>query len=44
LVASGHSNAEILQEYPYPEEDDIRQALACAAWRVEELEIPLSAA
>jgi uncharacterized protein (DUF433 family) len=44
LVASGHSNAEILQAYPYLEEDDIRQALAYAAWRVEEIEIPLPAA
>jgi uncharacterized protein (DUF433 family) len=44
LVASGRSNAEILAAYPYLEEDDIRQALAYAAWRVEEIEIPLSAA
>lgn len=44
LVASGHSNAEILVAYPYLEEDDIRQALAYAAWRVEEIEIPLPAA
>lgn len=44
LVAAGYSNAEILQAYPYLEEDDIRQCLAYAAWRVEELEIPLPAA
>ncbi|MGA7416106.1 MAG: DUF433 domain-containing protein [Bryobacteraceae bacterium] len=44
LVASGHSNTEILAAYPYVEEDDIRQALAYAAWRVEEIEIPLPAA
>jgi len=44
LVASGHSKAEILAAYPYFEEDDIRQALAYAAWRVEEIEIPLPAA
>ena len=43
LVASGHSNAEILTAYPYLEEDDIRQALAYAAWRVEEIELPLAA-
>lgn len=42
LVASGHSNAEILAAYPYLEEEDIRQALAYAAWRVEEIELPLS--
>jgi uncharacterized protein (DUF433 family) len=44
LVAAGHSTAEILAAYPYLEENDIRQALAYAAWRVEELEIPLPAA
>jgi uncharacterized protein (DUF433 family) len=36
LVASGHSRAEILDAYPYLEEEDIRQALVYAAWRVEE--------
>jgi uncharacterized protein (DUF433 family) len=41
LVASGHSNQEILLAYPYLEEEDIRQALAYAAWRVEEIELPL---
>lgn len=44
LVASGRSKAEILAAYPYLEEEDIRQALAYAAWRVEEIEIPLPAA
>jgi uncharacterized protein (DUF433 family) len=44
LVASGHSNAEILAAYPCLEEEDIRQALVYAAWRVEEIEIPLPAA
>jgi uncharacterized protein (DUF433 family) len=44
LVASGHSNAEILDAYPYLEEEDIRQALAYAAWRVEEIELPLPVA
>jgi len=41
LVAAGHSSAEILGAYPYLEEKDIRQALAYAAWRVEEIELPL---
>jgi uncharacterized protein (DUF433 family) len=41
LVASGHSFVEILQAYPYLEEDDLREALAYAAWRVEEIEAPL---
>jgi uncharacterized protein (DUF433 family) len=41
LVATGRSAADILALYPYLEEDDIREALAYAAWRVEEVEIPL---
>jgi uncharacterized protein (DUF433 family) len=41
LVASGHSTAEILKLYPYLEEDDIQEALAYAAWRAEEVELPL---
>ena len=44
LVAAGHSNAQILAAYPYLEEEDIRQALAYAAWRVEEIELPISTA
>jgi uncharacterized protein (DUF433 family) len=44
LVAAGYSNAEILKAYPYIEEEDIRQALGYAAWRVEELELPIPAA
>lgn len=42
MVASGHSTAEILELYPYLEEEDIPAALAYAAWRAEEIEIPLS--
>lgn len=44
LVATGHSNAEILELYPYLEEEDIRQALRYAAWRAGEVEIPLASA
>ena len=44
LVATGYSTAEILQAYPYLEEDDVRQALTYAAWRAEEIEVPLAAA
>ncbi len=43
LVAAGHSKKEILKAYPYLEED-IREALAYAAWRVEEIELPLTSA
>jgi uncharacterized protein (DUF433 family) len=41
LVAAGRSFAEILALYPYLEEGDIREALAYAAWRVEEVEVPV---
>lgn len=41
LVAAGHSAADILQAYPYLEAEDIREALAYAAWRAEEIEVPL---
>jgi uncharacterized protein (DUF433 family) len=40
LVAAGHANADILAAYPYLEGEDIRQALAYAAWRVEEIDVP----
>ena len=40
LVASGHDKKEILGLYPYLEPEDIDQALAYAAWRVEEVDIP----
>lgn len=42
LVAAGHSMVEILKAYPYLEEADIYEALAYAAWRVEEIELPLA--
>jgi uncharacterized protein (DUF433 family) len=42
LVASGYTTAEILDAYPYLEAEDIRQALVYAAWRVEEVELPLA--
>ena len=42
LVASGYSTAEILKRYPYLEEEDIREALAYAAWRSEEIDVPLN--
>ena len=43
LIASDHSPAEILNLYPYLQEEDIREALAYAAWRVMEIEPPLIA-
>ncbi len=44
LVASGHHKEEILRLYPYLELEDIDQALTYAAWRVEEIEVPLNPA
>jgi len=44
LVASRHSFEEILDLYPYLESADIESALAYAAWRSEEMEIPLEGA
>ncbi|MGB9181392.1 MAG: DUF433 domain-containing protein [Pyrinomonadaceae bacterium] len=41
LFASGYPSAEILKLYPYLEEEDLREALAYAAWRVEEIELPM---
>ncbi len=40
LVAEGLSWDEILHDYPYLERDDIRQALAYAAWLAREEVIP----
>jgi uncharacterized protein (DUF433 family) len=42
LVAAGHTDAEILKLYPYLEAEDIRQALSYAAWRSEEIDVPLA--
>lgn len=44
LVATGHSKPEILKLYPYLEAADIDEALAYAAWRAEEVELPLQPA
>ncbi len=44
LIASGYSTQNILELYPYLELEDITQALQFAAWRAEEIELPLVAA
>ena len=41
LLAAGQPREEILQAYPYLEREDIEEALAYAAWGLEEREIPL---
>jgi uncharacterized protein (DUF433 family) len=43
LLAAGRSRDEILKAYPYLEAEDIDEALAYAAWRVEEREVSLPA-
>ena len=42
LLAAGRSPDEILEAYPYLEREDIDEALAYAAWTVEEREVPLA--
>jgi uncharacterized protein (DUF433 family) len=42
LLAAGHTHEEILAAYPYLEKEDIQAALSYAAWRTEEVEVPLS--
>ena len=41
LLAAGRSEADILDAYPYLEAEDLREALAYAAWRAEEVEAPV---
>ncbi len=41
LLAPGRTHEGVLQAYPYLEPDDIRAALSYAAWRTEEVELPL---
>ena len=41
LIASGHNKQDILELYPYLETEDIDEALQYAAWRVEEIEVPV---
>jgi uncharacterized protein (DUF433 family) len=40
-VAAGRTTSAILTEYPYLEEEDVKQALAYAAWRSQEHEVLL---
>ena len=41
LIASGSDQEEILRLYPYLDKEDITAALAYAAWRSEERELPV---
>jgi uncharacterized protein (DUF433 family) len=42
LLAAGRTREEILRLYPYLEPADLDQAMAYAAWRVEEQEVAVS--
>lgn len=43
LLAAGHPIEKVLELYPYLERDDVMAALSYAAWRAEEVELPLQA-
>lgn len=43
LLAAGRTADEILRHYPYLEREDIQAALSYAAWRSEEIDLPLKA-
>jgi uncharacterized protein (DUF433 family) len=42
LLASGQTPDDIVRAYPYLEREDIQAALSYAAWRAEELELPIA--
>jgi len=42
LMAAGRTADQILEDYPYLEAEDLQQALAYAAWRLNEGELPLT--
>ena len=44
MMASGHTRQDVLDLYPYLEPEDIDEALAYAAWRVEEIDVPIQTA
>ena len=44
LMAAGKTHDAILVEYPYLNQQDLGAALAYAAWRLEEAELPLTGA
>ncbi len=41
LLANGKSSAEIIDDYPYLEPEDIQQVMLYAAWLSEDKIIPL---
>ena len=43
VLASGKTTHDVLQSFPYLEEEDIKQALAYAAWRSQEHDVSIAA-
>ncbi len=43
MLAAGHSIDDVLALYPYLEKEDVLAALSYAAWRAEEVDVPLKA-
>jgi uncharacterized protein (DUF433 family) len=41
MFAAGHDLSRVLELYPYIKEEDVKQALAYAAWRSDEMELIL---
>jgi uncharacterized protein (DUF433 family) len=41
LIASGSTAEQVLADYPYLEPEDIPAALSYAAWRSEEIDVPM---
>ena len=44
LLAAGWDVQRILAEYPYLEAQDVAESLEYAAWRVQEVDVPIEAA
>jgi uncharacterized protein (DUF433 family) len=42
LFAAGKNAREVIDAYPYLDEEDIRQALAYAAWRTQEHDVSIA--
>ena len=42
LIAAGKTIEDVLEAYPYLEREDVLEALAYAAWRAEERELPIA--
>jgi uncharacterized protein (DUF433 family) len=43
LLAAGRTIEDVLAAYPYLERDDVLAALSFAAWRSQEIDLPVKA-